>query len=306
MQGEIGSVLQDPSQAVNIAFGPPFPELVPQDPNTGLRLGGQYDKEPRRFVFKKAHLSREDFRIFDQRTGRLVCVSHHWGKNPYESLDPLGVAHNPKVHHGMLGEMESLCHITGYMGMPSFKVRPKAVSIHGRQVAVYPQTGQTMFSMAKVSRIKTLSLRHNLEVCIGDSDDEEYIVEADLMGRTLNIRNKRDETVAFAAKSTKALIMTQVLGAGSEMILDVAPGMDWTAACGIMMVTQQVGAHYIKDLFEMFVAEPLKDYVMDTAVEATGTQGIVNHVTHATHTAQSYAYHGQNMHNQFNHQNQHY
>ena len=24
------------------------------------------------------------------------------------------------------------------------------------------------------------------------------------------------------------------------MILDVAPGMDWTAACGIMMVTEQV------------------------------------------------------------------
>lgn len=31
----------------------------------------------------------------------------------------------------------------------------------------------------------------------------------------------------------------QVLGSGSEMILDVAPGMDWTAACGIMMVTEQ-------------------------------------------------------------------
>ena len=56
--------------------------------------------------------------------------------------------------------------------MPSFKVRPKTVSMHGRQVAIYPPTGQTMFSMAKVSRIKTLSLRHNLEVCIGDNSDE--------------------------------------------------------------------------------------------------------------------------------------
>lgn len=98
---------------VNIAFGPPFPELVPQDPDTGLRLGGQYDKEPRRFVFKKAHLSREDFRIFDQRSGRLVCVSHHYGKNPYESLDPMGLTHNPQTQHGILGEMESLCHVTG-------------------------------------------------------------------------------------------------------------------------------------------------------------------------------------------------
>lgn len=56
--------------------------------------------------------------------------------------------------------------------MPTFKVRPKTMSIHGRQQAIYPQTGQTMFTMAKVSRIKTLSLRHNLEVCIGDNDDE--------------------------------------------------------------------------------------------------------------------------------------
>lgn len=56
--------------------------------------------------------------------------------------------------------------------MPSFKVRPKKVSMHGRQQAIYPRTGETMFTMAKVSRIKTLSLRHNLEVCIGDKDDE--------------------------------------------------------------------------------------------------------------------------------------
>jgi hypothetical protein len=39
---------------------------------------------------------------------------------------------------------------------------------------------------------------------------QEYIVEADLMGRTLAFKNKRDETIAFAAKSTKALIQAQV------------------------------------------------------------------------------------------------
>jgi hypothetical protein len=38
---------------------------------------------------------------------------------------------------------------------------------------------------------------------------QEYIIEADLMGRTLGIKNKRDEIVAFAAKSTKALIQSQ-------------------------------------------------------------------------------------------------
>ena len=32
----------------------------------------------------------------------------------------------------------------------------------------------------------------------------------------------------------------QVIGSGSEMVLDVAPGVDWTLICGIMMCVQQV------------------------------------------------------------------
>ena len=56
--------------------------------------------------------------------------------------------------------------------MPSFKIRPKAMSMHGRQLCIDPRTGQTVFSVAKVSRIKTMSLRHNLEVCVGDSSEE--------------------------------------------------------------------------------------------------------------------------------------
>lgn len=112
VQGEIGAALADPNVAMAIAFGPPFPVLTPQDNNSGLRLGGRYEHGPKRMVFKKAHLSREDFRIFDQASGRLICVSHHHGKNPYESLDPLGVGYNPNQHQ-LLGEMESLCNITG-------------------------------------------------------------------------------------------------------------------------------------------------------------------------------------------------
>lgn len=60
----------------------------------------------------------------------------------------------------------------GYKGMPSFKIRPKAMSMHGRQLCIDPRTGRTVFSVAKVSRIKTMSLRHNLEVCVGDSSEE--------------------------------------------------------------------------------------------------------------------------------------
>ena len=39
-----------------------------------------------------------------------------------------------------------------------------------------------------------------------------YILEADLMGRTIAFKNQDDQLVAIAAKSTKALIMSQVRG----------------------------------------------------------------------------------------------
>ena len=111
-QGEIGHALQNPNSAIDIAVGPPFPELIPQDPNAApLAFARQFDSKPKRFIFKKAHLSREDFRIFDGESGMPVAVSHHWGKNPYASLDPLGVSQ--QTHYGMLGEMESLCHVAG-------------------------------------------------------------------------------------------------------------------------------------------------------------------------------------------------
>ena len=59
----------------------------------------------------------------------------------------------------------------GYGGMPSFKIRPSKVSMHGRQLAM-DHGGRCLFSVAKRSRIKTLSLRHNLEVSIGDDEKD--------------------------------------------------------------------------------------------------------------------------------------
>jgi hypothetical protein len=63
----------------------------------------------------------------------------------------------------------------------------------------------------------------------------------------------------------------------------------------------QVGAHYLKDLFEMFVMEPAKDAAVEGAVHTTGTQGLVNAYTNMQHQAQRYTMNGQNMLNQFNH-----
>jgi hypothetical protein len=67
----------------------------------------------------------------------------------------------------------------------------------------------------------------------------------------------------------------------------------------------QVGAHYIKDLFAMLI-DPLKDSVIDSAAQATGTQGILNQAEHMTHQAQHMAHFGKTMQGQFQYQNQYY
>jgi hypothetical protein len=53
-------------------------------------------------VFKKAHLSRDDFRVFDGSSGRPVAVLHHFGKNPYENLDPLSLGNFTDAHQHMV------------------------------------------------------------------------------------------------------------------------------------------------------------------------------------------------------------
>ena len=58
--------------------------------------------------------------------------------------------------------------VTGNRGMPSFKIRPKALSRHGRQLIMELSHGQpgghTYFNVAKQSRLSTMSIRHNFEV----------------------------------------------------------------------------------------------------------------------------------------------
>jgi hypothetical protein len=53
-------------------------------------------------VFKKAHLSGDDFRVFDGSSGRPVAVLHHFGKNPYEKLDPLSLGNFSDRHEHMV------------------------------------------------------------------------------------------------------------------------------------------------------------------------------------------------------------
>lgn len=48
-----------------------------------------------------------------------------------------------------MGEWESVCTVTGF-GMPSLKIRPKAVSRHGRQWVYAAGTQQVLFNVGKV------------------------------------------------------------------------------------------------------------------------------------------------------------
>ena len=68
----------------------------------------------------------------------------------------------------------------------------------------------------------------------------------------------------------------------------------------------QVGAHYVKDLFALFVVDPLQDTVVDGVVEATGMEGVVDGAAHMTNQAIYYTHQGQRMQHQFNHANNHY
>ena len=66
-----------------------------------------------------------------------------------------------------------------------------------------------------------------------------------------------------------------------------------------MAPRMQVGAHYVKDLFAMFVVEPLQDHVVDAAVDATGMGGVVGDATHMTKNAIYYTHMGKRMQHQF-------
>lgn len=61
-----------------------------------------------------------------------------------------------------------------------------------------------------------------------------------MMGRTMAFKTPNGQMAAFVAKSTKSLITQQLIGSGSEMIIDIAPGVDWTMVLSVMMLTQQV------------------------------------------------------------------
>ena len=188
-----------------------------------------------------------------------------------------------------MGEWESVCDITARNGFHSFKIRPKKFSRHGRQY-IKDYNNKIVMSIGKESKFKTMSIRNNFVVYAGEQQDEiSYEITTDMMGRTFEIKTAEGQQVCVVAKTPKALIMNAALGAGSESTIDIAPGVDCSTMLAVVFGIKQAGEHFMKDAFGNFVADPLKDAAVDTAVEATGTgaifntyQQVSNNATHKT------------------------
>lgn len=281
MMAELNAI-HNPEELIQIAAGDPFPELIAQKRGSTLELDKVYFNEPKRYVVKKAHLSRDDVRIFDTE-GRMILNSHHPGKNPYDELDPLGLQ-NDSHHNVMGGEWESLCDVSARgHGFRSYSIRPKTMTMHGRQLI--KREGRVLMNVAKMGKLSTMSIRDHFEIGPEDSSDEVYQVACDLMGRTFRFTNMKGELIAMMAKTTKALILTAAFGSGSESTIDVAPGVDCSVILGGVFGIMQVGNSILGDLANNFIFDPLKDNLVDGAVEASGTDGLVNAYQNASNQA---------------------
>lgn len=289
MTAEMQQLANDPNFIVEFAVGDPVPDLVPQSKDSGIKMSGVYFDNTKRYVMKSCHLSKDDVRVLDVDTGKVVYVSHHPGKNPYDSLDPLGLGNTEAKHQIHGGEWESSCDVTSrHRRMASFKVRPKALSRHGRQY-IKKMKGEgdnaIMMNIGKKSKLSTQSLRPHFSVGKGKEGEDDYTVVADMMERTFAIRNNKDEVVAQVAKTTKAMIQTAVLGAGSESTIDIAPGVDCSAILAIVFGLGQVGAHFVKDAATSYIVDPIRGSLVGKAVDAAGLDGLAGAYTDASNDA---------------------
>lgn len=283
MTDEMNKLVNDPNYAIQFAVGEPSSNLVPQSRDSGIKFRGVYHTEVKQYIMKSAHMSREDLRMFDSSTGRMTMVSHYPGKNPYDQFDPLGTTNQDARYQVAGGEWQSVYEVSCQAPFQSFKIRPKWMSRHGRQ---YVKVGDNVIlNVGKIGKLKSMSVRDHFMVGQGEDDELVYKCVADMTGRSIGIYNTKEELVANVSKSTKALVLTAALGHGSESLIDIAPGVDCSTILAVVYGLQQVGQHFMADLFDNYVADPLKGAVVDSAVEATGTQDVVNSYNKASNEA---------------------
>lgn len=150
----------------------------------------------------------------------------------YDSLDPLSLGNgDANYQRRTMGEWDSVCDVRGYGGFRSFKIRPKKLSRHGRQYVRWDNSEEPLFNMSNVSRLKSQSIRHSTAACREDSRDPVWTITSDMMERTQVVLNEKEEQVAFVQKSLKTLLLNAQFGKGSEVVIDIAPGVDQAGTC---------------------------------------------------------------------------
>lgn len=147
-----------------------------------------------------------------------------------------------------------------------------------------------MFTVAKKGKISTMSIRDTFEIEDADGKDV-YKIVADMMGRTFQFYNDKDELVAVMAKTKKALLMTVALGSGSESTVDIAAGVDCSVIMAGVFGIGQVGNSILGDVASNYLMDPLKDAAVDGAVDAAGAGDIMDQAAQATNAAGGMVHH---------------
>jgi len=172
----------------------------------------------------------------------VFCANASLADLQYDSLDPLSLGNgDANYQRNTMGEWDSVCDVRGYGGFRSFKVRPKKLSRHGRQYVRYDNQEEPLFNMSNVSRLKSQSIRHSTAACREDEREPVWTITADMMERTQVVLNEKEEQVAFVQKSLKTLILNAQFGKGSEVVIDIAPGVDQFGTLADALVVASAG-----------------------------------------------------------------
>lgn len=108
-----------------------------------------------------------------------------------------------------------------------------------------------------------MSVRQNFAVYAGEEEKRPvYTILVNKAGRAMQVMNGQDERVALLERSVKPLLLNAALGVGSEFMIDVAAGVDWTAILAIVIGLHQVAKDVFKDELNNFLVQSLQDAVM--------------------------------------------
>ena len=170
-RGHVDAMMQqvnpnDVNAVLQFAIGPLdcAASLVSQQPGSLPEVHAIYFADVHTYVIKKAGIGgKDDWRCYDAATGKMVFNSHHPGKDPYAQLDPLGLNSGPPpAGPNGGGEWEAVCDVSGHNG--GFKIRPKKLSMHGRQFIKLRDV--PVLSVGKVSKLKAMSLGKTFSVAV--------------------------------------------------------------------------------------------------------------------------------------------